>query len=157
MNSLELKRSLWENRETRPQYGDVLAVDNLPTGVVPPHHRAFIVNTDYQSGPGEHWVAVYFAPHSRMAEFFDPLGRSVADYDPRLMTFIRRNKEYTLENTPQRCQSIDGGLCGQFCLYYLLRKCRGDSMMTILDGFDLKRFLMNDLLVKDVVAREFNV
>lgn len=157
MNALELKKSLWEKPETHQQYGNVLAVDNLPRDKVPPHQNAFILNTDYQTGPGEHWVAVYFAPYSRVAEFFDPLGRSVKDYDPRLMAFLRRNKEYTLENAPQRCQSVYGEACGQFCLYYLLKRSRGDSMQTILDGFSPNRFIMNDLLVKSVVAQEFNV
>lgn len=157
MNSLELKKSLWENQETRPQYGDVLAVDALPGGLVPPHHNAFIINTDYQTGPGEHWISVYFPPRSRVVEFFDPMGFSVENYDPRLMTFLQRNKEYIMENSPRRCQSLNGGLCGQFCLYYLLRRIRGDSMKTILNGFDPKRFLMNDRVVKNVVTREFNV
>ena len=64
----------------------------LPVDLLPKHRlrrtpRLFIVNTDESTGPGEHWVLVFFTGHNR-GIYFDSYGLDVMD--TRIEDFITK-------------------------------------------------------------------
>ena len=98
----------------------VYSANNLPTL---PSQRpiGFIANTDPAYYPGRHWVA-FFIDTNDTLECFDSYGKPPeilsAYFKPLMLRFknIVRNKK--------RVQSAETFVCGQYCLYYLMCRCR---------------------------------
>ena len=75
----------------------------------------FIVNTDPDTKPGEHWLAVYYTKYNQF-NFFDSYGLAPSTYGFDNGVFSQRNK---------RCvQSAVSDACGQHCIYYLVNRFR---------------------------------
>ena len=64
-DSITLMEMLKADCKTRRVLGDVLPVDLLPKRRLRRTPRLFIINTDDSTGPGEHWVLVFFTGHNR--------------------------------------------------------------------------------------------
>jgi hypothetical protein len=95
---------------------------------------AFIINTDPESKPGEHWLAVYYTPYKQF-NFFDSYGLSPNTYGFSNDVFSEYNK---------RCvQALESDTCGQHCIYYLINRFKGSKdpysafpMSTPVSGLD---------------------
>ncbi len=141
MDTLQLRNALRRNPTTWRQFGDVCSADRLP-GFVPRRPSIYIVNTDTSGYPGKHWVTMYF-PQRGPSEFFDPAG-----YEPEY--YHRRFRNVLLVNGPtyiynrQGIQGTGSHYCGQMCLYYAYRRCRGLSMRTIVNQFSVTDLAYND-------------
>ena len=57
--------------------------------------KAYIVNTDISTDPGEHWVAIYFRRDQVI--YFDSYGRPPEDH--YVLPFIERNSTRWIHNT----------------------------------------------------------
>ena len=85
-----------------------------------------IINLDNMSGPGTHWVA--YRNINNIVEYFDPFGllmpNEVLDY------FHTSGKPivYSMDEIQNR----DSVLCGYWCLYYLLERQKGNSILDII-------------------------
>ena len=78
----------------------------------------FIVNTDPDTKPGEHWLAVYYTKYNQF-NFFDSYGLSPSTYGFDNGVFSQHNK---------RCvQAAVSDTCGQHCIYYLVNRFRGNT------------------------------
>lgn len=76
---------------------------------------SFIVNTDNQNEPGEHWLAIYY-DEKQHATFFDPYGLEPSLYG--FETYLNNtSKSWTYNST--RIQSYFSLLCGQICVFFI--------------------------------------
>ena len=96
---------------------------------VEPHRR--------HDEPVEHWLAVYF---DKDVEYLDSLG--LFPLDSRLENYL--SEDYVYNTAPM--QQNFSNACGFYCIYYILHRARGHSMVDIIDT--LKRS-DGDFVVKD--------
>lgn len=129
----------------------VFAADEIPqnTNTFP---FAFIVNTDPKRQPGRHWLAFYIS--SRTAgEFFDSFGNPPEYYFNHSKEFFNA-KSFKLEFNIKRLQSNESKVCGQYCLFYLLNRCRNVIMDTTVNLFS-NDFRISDEFVSDYITNTF--
>jgi hypothetical protein len=138
----ELRRELQRDHKTRAVYGGVLPVDRLPTYQLRRTPRLYIINTDDSSGPGEHWILVYFK-NSR-GIYFDSYGFDVQD--SRIKNFLAKNSISYIYNS-RHLQGALSQTCGYYCLYVARRLARGYSLSRILQDFRTFNNYYNDMLV----------
>jgi hypothetical protein len=141
MNTTQLRRALLSDPNTKRCYGDVCPADRLPS-IVHPRPRLYIVNTDKSGRPGTHWVSFYFPPRGPV-EFFDPAGHAPEYYHHRFKCVVLANGPHYLYST-NRIQDFDTVTCGQYCLFYALRRCRGSSMRNIIRSFSTTDLSANE-------------
>ena len=121
--SLTLMEMLKADRQTRRELGDVVSMDLLPKRRLRRTPRLFIVNTDDSTGPGEHWVLVFFTGQNR-GIYFDFYGLDVMD--TRIQDFINKNcLSYVYNKRP--LQGFFSHTCGHFCIYVGRRLAGGFS------------------------------
>ena len=147
-DSITLMEMLKADCKTRRVLGDVLPVDLLPKRRLRRTPRLFIVNTDDSTGPGEHWVLVFFTGHNR-GIYFDSYGSDVLD--TRIQDFININC-YDYVCNKRHLQGSFSLTCGQFCFYVGRRLARGFSLRRALSEFRTFNTYYNDSLV----LKDFN-
>lgn len=128
----------------------VLAANQLPKLPLRQFPSAFIVNTDISSAEGEHWVAFYFDEHKN-GEFFDSYGQSPQSYNLSFSNFLVQNAQKYCYND-KKLQSNHSDVCGQYCIYFLLFKARGNSMQQIVNSL---LFDYNDQYVYEFIKDVF--
>ena len=107
-NSLTLREKLKADPKTRRVLGDVLPVDLLPKRRLRRTPRLFIINTDDSTGPGEHWVLVFFTGHNR-GIYFDSYGLDVMD--TRIQDFLTKNcSSYYTKSQWEKPSPPQGGI-----------------------------------------------
>ena len=131
MNNLQLTRLMKTDTCLRNNTLGVFPSDKLPEKIykLP---VCLIANTDPSNEPGKHWVAFYIDSEGR-GEFFDSYGREPEN--PNFRNFLETNCE-TYGWNDRRLQGYISSVCGQYCLYYLYRRCRGTSLREFLSEFD---------------------
>lgn len=118
----------------------ILSNDNYAgkhfTGVFPADHlppikkeTAFIVNTDTHDQNGSHWLAMFIQDKNTL-EFFDSFGLPPSTYHPFISQYASQFKHVKWNETS--FQSPTSNVCGQYCTYYLLKRCNGFSMEYVL-------------------------
>ena len=113
----------------------------------------FIFNTDYSSGPGEHWCVGYFDSKS-ICEFFDPYGLSPEIYN---LTPIIFNICDTIIYNKKQVQHLDAKTCGHHCLFYSLHRARNISHIDILSKLYTNNTNENDSMVYNFLKKFGNV
>ena len=155
MNNLQIQRLLKNHKETRDIFQGVYAKDTLPPHPISTKPSAYICNTDPISKSGMHWVCFYFPPSGK-AEYFDSYG-----FPPHKIfrKFLGGKRKYTYN----KCfiQHPMTTTCGQYCMYYILRRSQGESKQEILKFFCDKNstkisYINNDLLVVKTIEKEFH-
>lgn len=126
----------------------VYAADQAPEYI---RHGGFIINTDASSKPGKHWCACYFNG-SGQAEFFDSYGKPPSYYNNAFASCLQNNSVVQLYNT-KKLQSNYSNVCGQFCLYYLIHRTRGQKFKDIVDTLQVTEH--RDQYVYDYISRTF--
>lgn len=122
----------------------------FPRDMIPsPESRpaAFIVNTDSSREDGEHWVALIVTKRNRCI-YFDPFGFPPLHRD--IINFIKREAPEGLFYSSMSLQNISSDVCGKYCVYFVERLARGDSLRTFLIKFSSNTF-ENDSYINDVV------
>jgi len=152
MNTIALNETLCRDTIVRNYFGGVHASDQLPLQV-DKYPKAYVVNVDASDQPGSHWTAFYFAS-SKRGEFFDSLGQNPEIYTSSFVSFLERNCSQWTYNQ-RTLQSAFSKVCGQFCIYYLVYRCRKFEMSVITNKFT-KNLLNNDYLVAEFVSKHFS-
>jgi hypothetical protein len=113
------------------------------------HAKAmYILNTDVESGKGEHWCVLYFDGDT--CEFFDPFGMHPSNYGFDGLLRLRKGVAKIFINNI--CvQSPLSKVCGAHCLFYGFHRCRGMSMKDILTLYDKSNLFANDRMVESFV------
>lgn len=151
MNGLEIQTILKSDKHTKSVVTGVYSADKLPKAIknLP---TAFVANTDPSHKPGQHWIAVYISEDGN-GEYFDSYGQPPHGY-PEFVSFLRKNCTTWIYNS-KRLQDYFSTVCGQYCLFYLLHRCRGWSLDTITGLFSNDR-RDNDQQVNDFIREQFS-
>ena len=153
MYASQLERLMRADSFGKRQFRGVFAADRLPKRVST-YPSAYIVNTDPASKPGTHWVAFYF-PNKDHGEFFDSYGQTPGFYHRGFENFLNKNSyRWTYNHTT--LQSLNSSVCGQYCLWYLLHRCRGISISRTLYYFR-KSKEWNDRMVEHFICNRFHI
>lgn len=111
----------------------------------------FIVfNTDESGTEGSHWVAM-FVPFSGPIEFFDPLGRRPESYQSYFRDWLISSAKSYMRNE-WRYQDYGTPTCGEFCVYFGVKRLKGETMREILKTFDARNLFNNEIIVHDYVC-----
>lgn len=114
---------------------------------IPEHFNegdCFVFNTNNSTDTKiGHWLAVFGG--DQCVEVFDPLGKSSYHYGLGEFTAP------LLENT-KPLQGQHSTSCGQFCILYILLRCEGHTMKTIVDSVFTNDQIVNDKIVNKVVS-----
>ena len=139
---------------SRDKFVGVFPMDLLPTKQVKQTTRpfCFIVNSAPSSSQGEHWLAVHIDMHGQ-GELFDSYGHPADFYDQRLEAFLDKNCIGHSFNA-RELQTLWSDVCVQFCLYYLLHRCREIPANNIIQQFS-KSKVVNDHMVDGFIQKHF--
>jgi len=151
MNDGQITSLLHRDAAVSALFLGVFASDQLPK--LPPRPSCLIANTDPASAPGKHWVAFFLEADGR-GEFFDSYGRM-----PKLPSFNRFLAQNTADwiHNDTLLQGTLAVTCGQYCMYYLLYRCRGMPMHEIISHFDSTDRCENDTAVNEFLSSYFDV
>ena len=97
-----------------------------------------IINLDDHIGPGTHWVC--YRNIDRFCEYFDSFGLMMPTEVSEYIGTSGKQLVYSGDEIQER----DSVLCGYWCLYYLLERQKGRS---ILDTIHNSKFDMSDTSV----------
>lgn len=149
MNGLQLSYFLSVDDHTSRFFKGIVMQDTelLPHGKSDP--ALYILNTDVESGRGEHWCAAFF--YGNNCEFFDPFGMP-----PDLYGFGRilktRNFKFQLYNDV--CvQSVSSICCGHHCLFFAYYRCRSLSFLELINKYRPEDLSWNDTMAKNFVVQ----
>jgi len=154
MNSLQLWDVL-QNQDycTSPHFLGVYACDRLPP---PTKEKQFIVvNLDRHYNRGSHWVAIYLFKRNDgkyKGEYFDSYGGPPRSSD--IKSYLDKFCiNWTFNNV---ClQDINSTVCGHYCIYFLVYRCRDYSLNEIVSF--LKSISYNDFYVYSYVTEMYTI
>ena len=144
MNSWQINKILTRDEVTKKYFIGVLARDKLPNKLNWP--SALIFNTDKSDKPGEHWLALYY-DEKGVCEFFDSFGFHPDFYN--LTQYIKSTSKKFIFNK-KTLQGLFSEYCGNYCVLFLLIRCRNFSLDYFLDFFD-NNTEKNDLFIKSLI------
>ena len=151
MNTYQLEAVVTEDRYSQDMFVGVFPMDRLPKQFKTP--ACMIINSASSSSQGEHWLAVFIDQYGR-GEFFDSYGHSADFYNQRLEDFLRRNCSTHSFNT-RELQTLWSNVCGQYCLFYFIHRCRQISAHDIIYQFSRNK-LINDQRVNDFIRKHYS-
>ena len=126
-----------------------------PVNQLPNHFDSFptavVANTDPWPKPGAHWVALYF-PNSQKVEYFCSYA-----CPPKPLFINYLNQFDRIKVNPKRVQGDFSAVCGQYCIYYILKRSQGLKMKEIVAQFNQGNLQENDEMIKCYVNDNFNL
>ena len=120
MDALDLKLICASDTVLAKYFRGVFSRDNLPSKVVK-YPSAFIVNTDISTGPGQHWVAVFFNEQKRCFYFDSYGGRPMNE----LANFTLDNSVSDVFYNTRWFQGPATATCGLYVTHFLYHAARG--------------------------------
>ena len=154
MNSLQLSALINASPDVRRYFQGVYALDSLPSVGV--RNSTYICNLDNSHEEGSHWIALY-VPSTKDApvEYFDSYGLAAPKYLEHGLLSESNVRYYLYNKRP--IQQLLSATCGQFCLYFIMKRPQVQSMDIVLSIFKDCSLLYNDLLVNRLVESYFAV
>ena len=122
--------------------------DGLPRR--PKKKACYIVNTDPEGKPGEHWIALW--TENNVCEVMDSYGLPLEWYKttrPLIDWIITHWKHWVTNGTS--LQGLHSYACGHYCLAYLKLKARGGSLQDFLALFSDHDYVQNDQKVASML------
>ena len=152
METSEIYAGLKTHPLTKDCIERVCASDELPDKSTLKYNEDgitfIVVNLDPSYLPGSHWVAIRLGASKKIiTEYFDSYGQ---DPDETIQTYIGAN--YIAQT--KQLQSPMSTICGQWCMYYILYRCRGYSLTEFVSQFN-KNLKLNDKIVNEYINSEF--
>lgn len=126
MYATQIHRILSNDKNAARYFTGVFPADRLPPVK---KETAFVVNTDTHDKNGSHWLCMFVKDEDTL-EFFDSLGFPPSTYEPFISQYARKFKYVKWNETT--FQSPTSNVCGQYCTYFLLKRCNGFSMDYVL-------------------------
>ena len=83
---------------------------------------------DTKLGPGTHWVC-YRNISDDFYEYFDPFGLRMPN---EVLEYFHTGSVKPIVYSMDEIQNRDSVLCGYWCLYYLLERQRGNSILDVI-------------------------
>ena len=126
MDNHTLSHLLQNYPYTASYFQGVFAADTLPNIK---RGACYVINTDNYDEPGQHWTCIFAPLGAGSIEYFDSYGRPMIGPVVQLL-----GNQKVIYNT-QQLQSLYSDVCGHYIVYYLLHRCRGHSMQSIVNRF----------------------
>lgn len=119
---------------------DVYGADQVECRPITQYPCCAIVNTDPIRHPGQHWVSVYWYDKDT-GEFFDSYAEQPSTLYPGWQCWD------SFSQVLHPLQAWTSDVCGDYCLYFLYKRCRGVPLRDIVSYFDWKDVMYNDQAV----------
>ena len=92
------------------------------------------MNLDSHIAPGTHWVC-YRNINTHICEYFDSFGLKMPQ---NIQSYLQTSDDKTIYSTDE-IQERDSVLCRYWCLYYLLERQKGKSILDIIHNAALSQ------------------
>ena len=115
----------WVKQLGIKHFRGVFSRDDLPSQINEP--EVGIINLDNRIGPGTHWVC-YRNDDKNVCEYFDSFGLIMPT---EVQKYLQTSGEKIIYSTDE-IQERDSVLCGYWCLYFLLERQKGRSILQII-------------------------
>lgn len=151
MDTLQIDHVLKNHPATKDYFEGVFALDEIPR-VLTKNKYCYIFNSDTRDKPGSHWLAFYY--NGSRGEFFDSYGNSPSFYSQDFKEFLDKHIK-TWDFNTKRFQGTFSTVCGQYCIYYLIKRCEGKGLRNVANVFshDLNK---NDRKVNTWFNQKYN-
>ena len=126
MNNIQLHNLLSRHPETRDHFVGVFSINTLPRYS---KMGCYIINLEPNYKSGSHWVAIKISKSKHKNLYFDSYGIA-----PTYIGIIKFLKHSYVYNSKQ-VQHPFSMMCGQWCLYFILRACQRWDMRRMLKPF----------------------
>jgi hypothetical protein len=147
LTTLEIYKEFKSDDYSKNIFKAVVPKDKLSFKVTYP--SAYVINTDNSTGPGEHWLAVYYKS-DKTAVFFDSFGLAPQFYG--LDNYMRKTS-ISYSYNQQQLQGIMSSTCGYYCVLFILLVCRNLDLQCILDLFNKKDVDLNDFKISFIMNK----
>ena len=105
--------------------------------------KTMIINTDYKSGPGEHWVAVILLKYECI--YFDSFGLGVVESE--ILDYLKCYYKTCIRSNI--CiQDISSTKCGAFCVAFILSVRNKMNYNKFIGHFNAPLLIQNDKILK---------
>lgn len=152
MDTVQITRALQANKITNKVFRGVYSADHLPDkdGAWNTLPTAYIANCSDASTSGSHWVAFYREnPH--VTEVWDSYGKPLEFYNTKLLSILPSS---TIVQQSQQLQQTGSTVCGQYCLFFILKRALGVSYKQMIHLFT-DNLAVNDKMVCQYVNNCF--
>ena len=138
----------WVKQLGIKHFRGVYSRDALPTKI---RRECGIINLDSQIRSGTHWVA-YRNIDDFACEYFDSFGLSMPTYVQKYLSTSGK----TVLISGDEIQDRDSVLCGYWCLYFLLERQKGVSMLDVIHNakFDMTDKSVNHRFIIDYFKKQ---
>lgn len=108
-----------------------------------------VVNLDPSYKSGSHWVALCISPSDFAAdEYFDSYGLPPCN---TILNYLEGKYIFS----KKQLQSFTSTICGQWCIFYIWKRCQGLGLDEIVAQFKGSQPEKNDAYVNNVVNKHF--
>ena len=113
----------WVKKLDLKHFRGIYSRDQLPQKI---QKEIGIINLDDMQGPGTHWVC--YRNVDSVVEYFDPFGLIMPNEALKYFRSSGKHIVYSLDEIQNR----NTVLCGYWCLYYLLERQNGKSILDVI-------------------------
>jgi hypothetical protein len=149
MDSYQLRYCLLS---TIDDYTYVCAVDQLHN--IKTDSFFVICNNQPSTENGMHWIAFHKSKQEKNVQFFDSFGLPLQFYPKQMIEFCKKHG-INVSFSDKQYQSNFSDLCGNFSLYFLIKRAKGYTFDQIVKCFDTINLVENETIVKDFVSQNF--
>lgn len=149
MNSLQIHRVLTHDLHAQRYFMGVFPSDKVPK--LQRFPAAIVINTDKHDESGTHWLALYME-NKQTLEFYDSFGLPPETYGEDIYRYVKTFKVVQWNILP--LQSPTSNVCGQFCIYFVVKRCQGFCMKMIVTPLAGKK---NDFRMYQFVKKRYGV
>lgn len=149
MNSSQIHKILSRDPISSRHYAGVYPSDKIP--IIHKFPSAIVLNTGKHYERGTHWLAVYIQD-KKTIEFFDSYGLPPEFYGEDISNFVRKYHYVQANKIP--LQSLTSNVCGQYCLYFIVKRCQGVCMRSIVTQLMERK---NDFRMFQFVKKRYGV
>ncbi len=156
MDGITIDNCLKNCKVTKPYYGGIFSIDNIPNyNINSPCF--YVINTDISSGPGKHWLLLFFLTNGKNVEIFDSLGKSPYAYHKSFKKFLNSKIGWNITYNNKSLQG-DSNVCGAHVLFYAYKKCNKKyGLATIINRYYINNVDLNDCNVLYFVKKKFKI
>ena len=136
----------------KPVFYETVSCDGLPKSPNKDKPRAYIVNTDPQDQPGQHWIALW--TQNNVCEVMDSYALPLNVYPQAkpLKQWVTKHWKYVVTNG-KSLQGLHSQACGHYALMYLKIKTAGGTLQDFVKHFSDYNRVNNDHLVGQFVKQ----
>ena len=149
MNSSQIHKILSRDPVSSRYFGGVFPSVKIP--VIQKYPSALVLNSDKHDEKGSHWVAVFIEDQENL-EFFDSFGLPPQTYGEDISRFVKNYPRIHWNKTT--LQSLTSNVCGQYCIFFIVKRCHGLCMKSIVSVLSRKK---NDFRMYQFVKKRYGV